>query len=86
MEFKSVWNDGFKFFSIHRINLKRGQVWRKYKSLNVAHGAICSSELKRRVREVWEKDNEWDHQAFGFDINEVKRAISISKNHQNFNL
>lgn len=56
------------------------QVWRKHKSLNVAHGAICSSELKRRLRVEWEKKNEWKHQAFGFDINEAKRAKGISKN------
>src|SRR5690606_9655703 len=30
-------------------------VWRKHKSLNVATGAICSSELKRAVRIKWEK-------------------------------
>ena len=56
-------------------------VWMKHKSLNVAHGAICSSELKRRVREKWQKDNEYTYQAFGFDIDEVKRAKSIKMNH-----
>ena len=33
-------------------------VWRKHKSLNVATGAICSTELKRKVREKWQKENE----------------------------
>ena len=32
-------------------------VWRKYKSLNTATGgAICSTQLKRLVRERWEKE------------------------------
>ena len=56
-------------------------VWIKYKSLNVASGAVCSSELKRRVREKWQKDNEYSHQAFGFDIDEPRRAKAISINH-----
>ena len=36
-------------------------VWNKYGSLNVAHGAICSSELKRSVRIDFEKSNQYDH-------------------------
>ncbi len=56
-------------------------VWIKHKSLNVAHGAICSSELKKVVREKWQKDNTYEYQAFGFDIDEPKRAKSIKMNH-----
>lgn len=56
-------------------------VWRMNKTLNVATGAKCSADLKRLVREKWEKTTEFDHQAFGFDINESKRAKSISMNH-----
>ena len=56
-------------------------VWRKHKSLNSANGAICSSYLKRDVRLRWEKENEFTHQAFGFDLDESKRAKSMSKNH-----
>jgi len=55
-------------------------VWIARKSLNTATGAVCSSELKRRVREVWEKENEWKHQVFGFDLNEAKRAKSMALN------
>ena len=36
-------------------------VWRKHLSLNVAHGAVCSSILKRRVREKWQKKNSFKH-------------------------
>ena len=57
-------------------------VWFKYLSLNVATGAVCSSELKRRVREKWQEENpKYTHQVFGFDISETKRAISLSENH-----
>ena len=58
-------------------------VWIKNKSLNVATGAICSSELKRRVREKWQKENEYEHQVFGFEFDkkEFNRALGISINH-----
>jgi hypothetical protein len=57
------------------------EVWYKFKSLNVAHGAICSSELKREVRKEWGRHNTWSHQAFGFSIEEPKRALSMSINY-----
>jgi len=57
------------------------EVWDKYLSLNVATGAICSTELKRRVREQWQKENKWVSQAFGFDLKEAKRAISMTFNY-----
>lgn len=56
-------------------------VWINSMSLNVAHGAICSSTLKRDLRVVWEKDNTWDYQVFGFDIDETKRAKSMTLNY-----
>ncbi len=56
-------------------------VWVRYKALNNAKGAVCSSELKRSVREQWEKDNEWKHQAFGFELDEYKRAKALKLNH-----
>ena len=43
-------------------------VWRKSNSLNVATGAKCSSELKKVVREKWQKTNKWKYQVFGFDL------------------
>lgn len=59
-------------------------VWRKHKSLNVATGAICSTQLKRRVRESWQKQNNYTHQVFGFefDSKEFNRAMSLSLNHK----
>ncbi|MCK5606035.1 phosphoadenosine phosphosulfate reductase family protein [Candidatus Pacearchaeota archaeon] len=60
-------------------------VWRRYKGMNFAHGAICSSELKREVRIKWQKENEYSFQVFGFDIDETKRAKSFTMNYSNTN-
>lgn len=59
------------------------EVWYHFNSLNVANGAICSTELKRAVREKWQENVEFDHQVFGFEFNkkEFNRAKSISLNH-----
>ena len=56
-------------------------VWITHESLNVATGAICSTQLKRRVREKWQKENEYDYQVFGFefDKSEMNRALGFSK-------
>lgn len=56
------------------------EVWYKYNSLNVAHGAVCSSELKCSAREQFQRNNSFDGQAFGFDIKEKRRAIAMEKN------
>lgn len=56
-------------------------VWRHYKSLNVANGAICSATLKRDVRLRWQKHNEFKYQVFGFDIDEPKRAKGMTTNY-----
>jgi PP-loop superfamily ATP-utilizing enzyme len=61
------------------------EVWRQHKSLNVATGAICSTILKRKVREVWQKTNEYDFQAFGFELSESKRAMALTANHPKAN-
>ena len=59
------------------------EVWEKYKSLNVATGAICSTHLKRKVREQWQENNEFDYQVFGFEFEkkEFNRAIGLNLNH-----
>ena len=56
-------------------------VWLKNKSLNVAKGAVCSSSLKKEVREKWQKNNTWKHQVFGFDTDEINRAKGLKLNH-----
>ena len=57
-------------------------VWYKYKSLNVAGGAVCSSELKRELRKEWEKENTYKAQAFGFDVDEIRRVKSMTNNYR----
>lgn len=57
------------------------EVWDYYLSLNVATGAICSTELKRVVRQNFQMKNQYSYQAFGFDIKEVDRAKNMRKNY-----
>ena len=57
-------------------------VWIRYRALNNAKGAVCSSEMKRQVRETWEKTNTWGHQIFGFELDEYKRAKGMVLNHK----
>jgi Phosphoadenosine phosphosulfate reductase family len=59
-------------------------VWRESMSLNTATGAICSTNLKRRVREKWQKDNPYKAQVFGyeFDAKEFKRAQGLHLNNK----
>ncbi|MDH6354694.1 hypothetical protein M2132_001023 [Dysgonomonas sp. PH5-45] len=62
------------------------EVWYKYLSLSVAGGAICSTKLKREVREQWEKENTWAHQVFGYDMKEaIKRAVPMTLNNPKLN-
>lgn len=57
------------------------EVWEHYLSLNVATGAICSTELKRIVRQNFQMKNEYSYQAFGYDTKEPDRAINIRLYH-----
>jgi hypothetical protein len=56
-------------------------VWFKFLSLNVSTGAICSTHLKKLVREQFQKENKYSYQAFGFDTDEIDRAMSLKLNH-----
>lgn len=56
-------------------------VWFDFLSLNVANGAICSSELKRQIRLDYQKRNDFKHQVFGYDVEEVDRAIGMLENY-----
>lgn len=60
-------------------------VWRKWKGLNFANGAICSTELKREVRIKWERENNYSYQVFGFDIDEPRRAKALTMNYPRAN-
>lgn len=59
------------------------EVWISTKSLNVATGAICSTKLKREVRERWEKKNSYSFQIFGYEFTkrEFNRALGLTLNH-----
>ena len=61
------------------------EVWREYRGLNFAKGAICSTVLKREVREEWQKENTYSYQVFGYDIDEPKRAKAFTINHHQAN-
>jgi len=75
---------GCKIQSISNKNYDNIQeVWEKHLSLNVANGAICSAELKRRVRQDFQNRNIYSCQAFGFEITEYSRAKNMTKNYPN---
>lgn len=61
-------------------------VWLKYESLNVATGAICSTELKREVREAFQNLKTDYAQIFGFDANERNRHNSMRRNYPEINV
>ena len=71
--------------AIHTIASKKWinieEVWEHYLSLNTATGAICSTELKRMVRQDFQMRNNYAYQAFGFDAKEIDRAKNMRKNY-----
>lgn len=72
---------GIKVETASRIEYRAiEEVWYKYLSLNVANGAICSSELKRDLRIKILSETEYRYNIFGFDIDEPKRAKAMAKN------
>lgn len=75
-EIETITNEKYKDIS---------EVWFAFKSLNVAHGAICSSELKRAMRIRYQKENAFSFQVFGFDIYEPKRARAMTANYRGSN-
>lgn len=62
------------------------EIWRKYLSLNTAHGAICSTELKREVRGSIQNFYEDYAQIFGFDVNEKNRHENMRRNYPEINV
>lgn len=60
-------------------------VWFDFLSLNVAKGAICSSELKTKVRQDYMKIQQFSYQAFGFDIDEFHRAKDMAEKNPHLN-
>ena len=76
IEIESITAIGTKYKNIK-------DVWRKHLSLNTATGAVCSTKLKQLVREVWQKENKYEHQIFGYEFEkkEFNRAKSMYLNH-----
>lgn len=64
------------------------EVWRKYKSLNTAKGAICSTELKREMREKFQNLSQHWGQVFGFeyDKSQMKRHYNMRRNYPEINV
>jgi 3'-phosphoadenosine 5'-phosphosulfate sulfotransferase (PAPS reductase)/FAD synthetase len=48
------------------------QVWRERRFLNSPRGALCTTELKKRVRQDFTRPD--DVQVFGYTVNEQRRA------------
>lgn len=77
---------GVKIETISSTEFKTIQeVWYKYRSLNTATGAICSTHLKRAVREQFQRENPYSMQAFGFDTTEIERAVAMKLNNPETN-
>jgi len=60
-------------------------VWFKFLSLNVANGAICSTELKRVMRVKFLKENSYSYSIFGYDMKEPHRALAMTLNYPETN-
>lgn len=78
---------GLPIVSYSRIGEEYGSikdVWDRYSSLNVAHGAICSTVLKRELREKIQKTIDYEYQVFGFEFDkkEFNRAKSLKMQHK----
>ena len=61
-------------------------IWYFWQSLNTAHGAICSTTLKREVREAFQNLKTDYAQVFGFDKNELKRHLNMRRNYPEINV
>ena len=48
-------------------------VWEKRKYMSGVSGAPCTLELKKKARQLWEKENKADFHVLGFTLDEVAR-------------
>lgn len=60
-------------------------VWQKYKGLSISVGATCSLHLKMKTREQFQKENKFSYQAFGFDVDEGRRAKAFTSSYEAIN-
>lgn len=65
------------------------QIWEKNLTLNTAHGALCSTELKREMREGYQDVANDYAQIFGFDSSnkrEMTRHDNMRRNYPEINV
>ena len=64
------------------------QVWEKFTALNNATGAICSTELKRTMREQYQDLTKHWGQVFGFEYEkkQIKRHMNMRRNYPEINV
>ena len=55
------------------------EVWDKRKFMSSPKGAPCTYELKKKARQLWEKDNHADHHVLGFTADERRRHDNFVK-------
>jgi hypothetical protein len=75
-----------RFDDVHYTPKNIEEIWFKYETLNNATGAICSTELKREVREAYQNLKTDYAQVFGFDANELKRHTNMRRNYPEINV
>lgn len=59
------------------------EVWKKRKYMSGVKGAICTFELKREARRMWELNNISDYIVLGFTYDEIKRHENFKKTERN---
>ncbi len=85
-DLENYWNRPITRLKSHRFNNPE-EIWRKYLGMNFAHGAPCSTVLKREVRIKFQDEKTDFGQIFGFDYDkkEMKRANNMLLNHYEIN-
>lgn len=55
------------------------EVWQAKKYMSGNAGAPCTKELKKKARELWEKENAYDYLVLGFTADERSRIENFQK-------
>lgn len=76
VKIERVWNDRYTCIQ---------DVWRRFNTLQTANGAVCSSELKRNMRNKIQDVKVQYAQIFGFDKSEGVRITNMRKNYPEIN-
>ena len=84
---ETLYNQKIKIISSDKYDSIQ-DVWERFTSLNSAHGAICSSELKREVRNKYQDLTKHWAQIFGFeyDKSQMKRHFNMRRNYPEINV